>query len=110
MDLVCSEGSIQWDYMTGSLEVWNTDRGRQVDAFPGVDERNELFLSESRHFLGVLSGGEESGCSLKDGIAVVRICEAIDRSAASGAVTPVDGIGEMDTRSPDTESMNGRSL
>ena len=62
MDLVCSEGSIHWDYITGSLQVWNTSReGCQVDAFPGVDERNELFLSEARHFLDVLSGRREVG-------------------------------------------------
>ena len=34
MDLVCSEGSIHWDYMTGSLKVWNANRegcrGRRI--------------------------------------------------------------------------------
>lgn len=93
MDLICSEGSIHWDYMTGSLQVWHANReGCQVEAYPSVDARNELFLSEARHFLGVLKGSEESECRLEDGIAVVRICEAIDRSAASGELTRIDRI------------------
>jgi predicted dehydrogenase len=93
MDVVCSEGSIHWDYMTGSLQVWHTNRERcQIDAFPSVDARNELFLSEAQHFLSVLRESEESGCSIEDGIAVVRICEAIDRSAAAGKLTPMDSI------------------
>ena len=111
MDLVCSEGSIHWDYMTGSLQVWNTNReGCQVDAFPSVDARNELFLSEARHFLGVLSGSEESGCSLEDGIAVVRICEAIDRSAASGELTPIDHVVPLNTSSTYAGQGNGPAL
>ena len=108
MDLICSEGSIHWDYMTGSLQVWHTNReGCKVDAFPSVDARNELFLSEARHFLGMLSGSEESRCTLDDGIAVVRICEAIDRSAASGELTPMDRIpppNSSSTRAQDNET------
>jgi predicted dehydrogenase len=111
MDLVCSEGSIHWDYMTGSLQVWHADReGCQVDAFPSVDTRNELFLREARHFLGMLRGGEESGCSLEDGIAVVRICEAIDRSAASGKLTPMDRILPPSSSSTYAGQGNGRTL
>jgi predicted dehydrogenase len=90
MDVICSEGSIHWDYMTGSFEIHNAAReGCQSLAFPGADGRDELFLSEARHFLGVLDEREESGCSLEDGIATVQICEAIDQSAVSGEVTPV---------------------
>jgi len=90
MDVICSEGSIHWDYMTGVVEIHTPTRETcQSLAFPGVDGRNELFLSEARHFLGVLDESEESECSIEDGVATVRICEAIDRSAVWGEVTPV---------------------
>jgi predicted dehydrogenase len=90
MDIICSEGSINWDYMTGLFEIHTPAReGPQSVAFPGVEGRNELFLSEARHFLGVLDEREESRCSLEDGIATLQICEAIDRSAVSGEVAPV---------------------
>jgi predicted dehydrogenase len=111
MDLICSEGSIHWDYMTGSLEVRSTNReGCQVEAFPSVTARNELFLNEARHFLGVLRGSEDSGCSLEDGIAVVRICEAIDRSAASGNLTPMDRIHPPNSSSTYAGQGTGRAL
>jgi predicted dehydrogenase len=111
MDVVCSEGSIHWDYMTGSLQVWHTNRdGCQVDAFPSVNARNGLFLSEARHFLGVLKGSEESGCRLEDGIAVVRICEAIDRSAALGELTPMDHIVPPNSTSTYAGQGNGQAL
>lgn len=93
MDLICSEGSIHWDYMTGSLQVRSADREScWVDVFPSVDSRNELFLSEARHFLDMLKGSEESRCGLEDGISVVRICEAIERSGASGELISMKGI------------------
>ena len=111
MDLICTEGSIHWDYMTGSLRVRSTDRDLcQVVAFPSVDARNELFLNEARHFLGVLSGSEESDSTLEDGIAVVRICEAIDRSAASGELTPIDRVLPLDSSSTYAEQGNGRAI
>jgi predicted dehydrogenase len=101
MDVICSDGSIEWNYMTGALQVWRADReGCQVDALPSVRDRNDLFLGEARHFLGVLRGSEQSECSLDDGIAVVRICEAIDRSAASGQMTPIVPVRSPDSTSP----------
>lgn len=90
MDIIFSAGSIHWDYMTGLFEIHTpTPEDSQSVAFPGVEGRNELFLSEARHFLGVLDEREESRCSLEDGIATLQICEAIDRSALSGEVAPV---------------------
>ena len=111
MDLICTQGSIHWDYMTGSLQIRDTNReGCEVNAFPSVHARNELFLNEARHFLGVLSGSEESGCNLEDGVAVVRICEAIDRSAASGELTPIDHVLPLGTSSSYAEQGNGPAL
>ena len=91
MELVCSDGKVEWDYMAGSLCVWNAD-GEVVEAgaTPGVNERDGLFVSEARHFLEVVARQQRPACTLADGIAVVRICEAIDRSAASGRMVSLD--------------------
>jgi predicted dehydrogenase len=111
MDLVCSDGTIQWDYMTGSLEVWRTNPDScELQAFPSVNARDDLFLSEARHFLGLLGGSEESGCRLEDGIAIVRVCEAIDRSAASGELTPMDHVLPENSSSMNAGRGNGRAL
>lgn len=91
VELICAEGRIEWDYMAGSLCVWNADgEVLEVDAPPGVNERNELFVSEARHFLEVVERRQSPACTLADGIAVARICEAIDRSSDSGRVVCLD--------------------
>ena len=101
MDLICSNGSVHWDYMTGLLEISDpSGKGCRNVSYPGVDGRNDLFLAEAAHFLGVIGESEPSGCRIDDGIAVVRICDAIERSAASGELTP---IGPFSPRSSNTE-------
>jgi predicted dehydrogenase len=77
--------------MAGSLCVWNTDgEVLEVGATPGVKERDGLFVSEARHFVEVVARQQRPACTLADGIAVVRICEAIDRSAASGRMVSLE--------------------
>jgi predicted dehydrogenase len=102
MELVCSDGTIEWDYMAGSLCVWNADGViLEVDTPPGVKERDELFVSEAQHFLRVVARQQRPACTLADGIAVVRICEAIDRSAASGRSVSLDHPTVLQTRPAD---------
>ena len=84
MHIVCTRGTIEWDYMGGLLRIWDAaGDGWRTDDVPGVEGRNELFLAEARHFLNVLEGREVPKCTIADGIATVRICEAIDRAADS---------------------------
>jgi predicted dehydrogenase len=91
MELVCSDGKIEWDYLAGSLCAWRADgEVLEFGATPGVNERDELFISEAQHFLEVVARQQKPACSLTDGIAVVRICEAIDRSAATGGLVSLD--------------------
>jgi predicted dehydrogenase len=91
MDLICSDGKIEWDYMAGSLEAWKADgEVLEAGATPGVNERDGLFISEAQHFLEVVARRQGPVCTLADGIAVARICEAIDRSAASGRMVSLD--------------------
>lgn len=82
-DISCTDGTIQWDYNTGDFKVWDkASEAWQSEDFPGVGARNDLFLSEARHFLDVIEGRAEPACTLQDGIQAVRLCAAIERSAA----------------------------
>ncbi len=84
MQILCSSGTIEWDYMGGLLRICDAAGGGwRTEVVPGIEGRNELFLAEARHFLNVLDGREVPVCSIDDGIAAVRICEAIDRAADS---------------------------
>jgi predicted dehydrogenase len=102
MELICADGKIEWDYMAGSLCVWNADgEVLEAGATPGVNERDGLFVSEARHFLEVVARQQTPACTLGDGIAVVRICEAIDRSASSGHMVSLDQPSVIQTSPAD---------
>jgi predicted dehydrogenase len=47
-------------------------------------ERNEMFVQASKSFLNMLGGTETAPCSLDDGIAVMRMIEAVRQSTAEG--------------------------
>ena len=87
VDVIGTDGSIAWDYLGGDFRVWTTTApGWRVEPVPGVDERNDLFLAQSRHFLDVVARRAEPTCTLADGIQAVRITDAVERSSAAGAV------------------------
>jgi predicted dehydrogenase len=83
VEVVCSEGTIVWDHMAGELRIWRrAGAAWQVERFPGIEDRDELFLSEARHLLEVVGGRAEPACTLDDGVRAARLCAAIERVAA----------------------------
>lgn len=83
VELSCTEGSIEWNYIAGTFRVW--DAGTEAwhdEVHPGLECRNELFVAEARHFLDVVDGAAPF-CTLRDGVNVVRLCAAIEASARS---------------------------
>lgn len=91
LEITCTDGTIQWDYITGEFRIWDQISGAwQPEAFPNVEARNELFRSEARHFLEEIAGRAQPVCTLEDGIQAVRLCAEIERSAARNAgVSPI---------------------
>lgn len=83
-------GSVIWDYVAGTLAVRTaTDTDWRVRPVPGVAERNDLFVTQSRHFLEVIARDAPPRCILADGVAAVRIADAIERSSAADGRTVV---------------------
>lgn len=84
LEILGTEGSIYWDYQTGEFRLWrSTSQDWASEDHPGQAERNDLFIAEARHFLDVVTGAEPA-CTLADGMAVVDLCAAIERAAATG--------------------------
>jgi predicted dehydrogenase len=68
LEIVGSQGSLQWDNADGILRVYRGDLNRwELFAPPEGFERNTMFVEEARHFLGVVQGEEAPLCSLQDG-------------------------------------------
>jgi len=75
--------------MIGELRVWHQAEGAwQVEQIPGIEARDELFLSEARHLLDVVGGRAEPACTLDDGVQVARLCAAIEVVAALTELQP----------------------
>lgn len=80
-----TEGTIRWDQDSGDAHLWTADRGEwQTFHAPEGYDRDQMFLSEMRHFLQVVRGGEEPACSLADGVKALEIVLASLRSAQEG--------------------------
>ena len=83
--IIFERGLIRWDNASGEAQVYAADSASwEILRPPEGFERNQLFLSETAHFLEVLRGGASSRCDLADGIRALELTEAVHRSASTG--------------------------
>ncbi len=91
LEITGTLGSVTWDYVAGTLAIRTADDSAwRIEAVPGVADRNDLFVAQSRHFLEVVARTAAPICTLADGVAAVRVAAAIERSSAESGkdVTP----------------------
>lgn len=82
IEINCQKGQIRWENESGAGRMFRIDSDfPQIIHPPQGFERNDLFLDEMRHFLLLLSGKAESRCSLADGVAALKLTEAVHRSS-----------------------------
>jgi predicted dehydrogenase len=91
LEIIGTRGTLGWDNRDGSAALYQVERGEMQRISPekllGLKhpfERNDLFLAEMRHFLGVARGEAQPACSLEDGIAALRLALAAQQSARLG--------------------------
>ena len=85
LKIIGTQGTILWDNASGQARCYNALSGQwQESSLPSGFERNNLFLDEMRHFLDVVRGAAEPVCSLADGLAALKLAEAVHRSARDG--------------------------
>lgn len=85
IEAYCEEGHIHWDNESGSAVVFNAkENASQVIRPPEGFERNDLFMAEMAHFIALISKKVESRCTLLDGIATLKLTEAVHLSNLEG--------------------------
>ncbi len=67
LEIVCSEGTIYWDYSSNAVKLHLADGTSTEYPAPQGFERNNMFLDEMSHFLRVLRGEEAPLCTFEDG-------------------------------------------
>jgi predicted dehydrogenase len=98
LEIVGTDGTLRWDNADGILYLHQMPApfGSYSDnppasviqtfAPPEGFERNQLFLSQTRHFIQTVQGESEPVCSLEDGIMALRLALAAKESASIGNV------------------------
>jgi len=82
VELLGTDGSLEWDYPAGTLRVRDSAGNLPIDEpLPGVAEREALFAEQARHFLAVVAGAEPPRSSLRDGMDAARVTLGMEASA-----------------------------
>ena len=96
LEIVGTNGTLRWDNADGSLHLQQfpapfgsfshnpPDPITQTFSPPDGFERNQLFVSQIRHFLETVCGESEPICTLEDGIMALRLALAAKESASTG--------------------------
>ena len=80
-------GIILWSNLDGSAKRYDPANDVWEEVYPPEGfERNTLFMDEMAHFLRVAEKQEAPLCTLEDGIAALRLTEAVHRSAREGCL------------------------
>jgi predicted dehydrogenase len=74
--LVGEHGTLKWDVNTDHVLF-----GEGISDWKIIDEmnneRNDMFMSVAKEYLDVLEGKKVSGCTIEDGLQVMKVIEAI---------------------------------
>lgn len=87
-EIMGTKGMLRWNYHEKKLEFTPHTKEEQPQLWNDQDgfERNVMFLDQTRHFISCLEGREQPKVAFRDGLAVLKMGEALLRSAAEGKV------------------------
>lgn len=88
--VVGENGTLECGFDPNLVRESISGREPQIHAFDC--ERNDMFLAETREFLGLVEGHGTPSCSLDDGLRVLRNVEAIRRSSREQRAVSLDKI------------------
>jgi len=98
LEIVGTSGTLRWDNTDGVLQLQkfpapfasysDIPPAPVIETFspPEGFERNQLFVSQTRHFIETARGKSEPVCRLEDGIMALRLALAAKESASTGNV------------------------
>jgi predicted dehydrogenase len=90
LQITGSEGTITWENASGTARIFHAHTGQWLEVFPPIGfERNTLFLDEMAHFLEVVKGIEKPICTMEDGIAALKLADAVHMSSNTKSLVNV---------------------
>ena len=93
LEVIGTDGTIQWNNSDGTVRWYQSDNNEwQTWSTSQKFERNEMFLAQMRHFLGVVRGEITPVCSLDDGIQALQIALAALESGQSKKLVKLENL------------------
>lgn len=101
LEIAGTQGALRWDNADGILHFSTSPSPfgsssddppapvTQAFAPPEGFERNQLFVSQTRHFIETARGESEPICRLEDGVMALRLALAARESQKSGKIVPL---------------------
>ena len=84
LEITGTEGLIEWNNATGAARLFRASTDSWESFLPPAGfDRNDMFLAETRHFLGVMGGEEQPICTLNDGVQVLRLVLAAHQAGSA---------------------------
>jgi len=85
LEITCTEGVLFWDHLTSGVLLSRPDGSVQEYPPPAGFERNDMYLEEMRHFIGLLKGESETNlCGYEDGKKALELAWAVIHSGRYG--------------------------
>jgi predicted dehydrogenase len=82
IEIQCEQGYLVCDFQTNYFKMFNNVEGKLKEFPPDKNfDRNNLFLSQTGHFIDVIEGIAEPNCTLEDGTHALEIALAALNSA-----------------------------
>jgi predicted dehydrogenase len=97
--VICENGSLRWDGMTGQVMVYRAGEKEWCELFSYQHQRDDSYQAEWQHFIACVSKSTAPLISGEDGLRVIQIIEAARRAAISGGrvnVTKTENSSEVD--------------
>jgi predicted dehydrogenase len=91
LEIVGTQGTLRWDNDDGTVRVFREGNQEWELAPPTAGfERNDLFLSQMRHFLSIARGEAQPVCNLGDGVMALQLALQALESAKHGRPVKVE--------------------
>jgi predicted dehydrogenase len=91
--VVCESGTLRWDGIAGTVEVYESSESRWETVVTDSGSRS-AYRAQWESFLSVVEKGSAPGIAISDGVAVLRAVEAIRQShELSGARIFLKALG-----------------
>ena len=87
-------GSLRWDGLTGSVELYEAGAEAWRVLFRQSHQRDASYLAEWKNFLECVDGNKTPLVTGEDGLQALQLIEAARASAASGCQESVSKIGQ----------------